>query len=98
MIRPTIGILALCVSSLLAVAAPAEVTVERNDKGAEVKIDGKPFTQYLTKAGHSPALYPLIGPTGKPVTRSYPFEPPTPDGTNDHPHHQSFWFTHDKVN
>jgi hypothetical protein len=76
----------------------AEVTAERNDKGVVVKIDGKPFTQYLMKAGHSPALYPLIGPTGKPVTRSYPFEPPTADGTNDHPHHQSFWFTHDQVN
>jgi hypothetical protein len=98
MIRLTIGIVALAFSSILAATGSAEVTAERNEKGVAIKIDGQPFTEYLTKAGHSPALYPLIGPTGKPVTRSYPFAPAAPDGTKDHPHHQSFWFTHDKVN
>ena len=85
------------VSSAVA-GARAEVTAERNDHGAAVKIDGKLFTEYLTKAGHAPALYPVIGPTGKPVTRSYPFTPPVKDGTNDHPHHQSLWMTHGDVN
>jgi hypothetical protein len=90
----------LAVTALLFVpaGAQAEVTAERTKRGVAIKIDGKPFTEYLTKAGHSPALWPVIGPTGKPVTRSYPFTAPTKDGTNDHPHHQSFWFTHDKVN
>jgi hypothetical protein len=98
MIRPTIGIVALAYSSVFAVAASAEVTAERNEKGVAIKIDGKPFTEYLKRAGHSPALYPLIGPTGRPVTRSYPFEAAPQDASDDHPHHQSFWFTHDKVN
>jgi hypothetical protein len=90
----------LAVTALLFVpaAVQAEVTAERTKRGVAIKIDGKPFTEYLTKAGHSPALWPVIGPTGKPVTRSYPFTASTKDGTNDHPHHQSFWFTHDKVN
>lgn len=83
---------------MLSVAVHAEVTAEKNAQGVTVKIDGKPFTEYLIKAGHSPAMWPLIGPTGKPVTRSYPFTEASKDGTNDHPHHQSFWFTHDKVN
>jgi hypothetical protein len=77
--------------------AAAKVTVEPTDRGMVVKIDGQVFTEYLTKAGHSPALWPVIGPTGKPMTRAYPFTEPKTDGTNDHPHHQSMWFTHDEV-
>ncbi len=94
-------LITLCATSLLlpaSVVARAEVTVERSEGGAVVKIDGQLFTEYLTKAGHGPALYPVIGPTGKPVTRGYPFTPPLKDGTKDHPHHQSFWMTHGEVN
>jgi len=76
----------------------AEVTAEPNDRGVVIKIDGKLFAEYLRKAGNGPAIWPLIGPTGKPVTRSYPFKAPPADGTKDHPHHHSFWFTHDEVN
>ena len=76
----------------------AEVTVERSERGAVVKIDGQLFTEYHTKAGQAPALWPVIGPTGKPVTRGYPFTPPEKSGTNDHPHHQSLWMTHGEVN
>jgi len=91
-------VFAVATCLFLPTAARAEITAEQNKDGVAIKIDGQPFTEYLTNAGHSPAMYPLIGPTGKPVTRSYPFTEPTKDGTNDHPHHQSFWFTHDKVN
>ena len=76
----------------------SEVSVERSERGAVVKIDGQLFTEYRTKAGQSPALWPVIGPTGKPVTRGYPFTPPEKSGTNDHPHHQSLWMTHGEVN
>ena len=55
--------------------AAAEVTVERSEKGAVVKIDGKPFAEYLTRSGHQPAVWPIIGPTGKAMTRSYPAGP-----------------------
>lgn len=81
-------------------SAMAEVTVERSERGAVVKIDGKLFTEYLTKAGRSPSLWPVIGPTGKEMTRRWPTGPAR-DGnreTNDHPHHQSLWFTQDKMN
>jgi Methane oxygenase PmoA len=88
-------VIGICLSPLV---ARADVTAERRDRGVVVKIDGKLFTEYLTKAGHAPAMWPVIGPTGKPVTRSYPFTAPDKEGTRDHPHHQSFWFAHDKVN
>jgi hypothetical protein len=76
----------------------ADVTVERSERGAVVKIDGELFTEYLTKAGQSPAMWPVIGPTGHPMTRAYPVGPPQKGETPDHPHHQSLWFTHDQVN
>ncbi len=90
---------ATCLGCLLLIPAKvrAEVTVEPSDRGQVVKIDGKMFTEYLTKAGHSPALWPVIGPTGKPMTRAYPQGESVEGGTNDHPHHQSIWFTHDEV-
>jgi hypothetical protein len=72
------------------------VTAGKSERGAVVRIDGEPFTEYLTQAGHEPALYPVIGPTGQPITRSYPFTPP--GETKDHPHHQSFWMTYGDVN
>jgi hypothetical protein len=75
----------------------AELTVEPSARGAAVKIDGELFAEYLTKAGTSPAVWPIIGPTGKPMTRSYPVGKREVGETDDHPHHQSLWFTHDEV-
>src|SRR5215213_9410201 len=81
-----VGILAVIALLIVPPAAQAEVTAERTKHGVAIKIDGKPFTEYHTKAGHSPALWPVIGPTRTPVTRSYPFT--GKDQTDDHPHHQ----------
>jgi hypothetical protein len=80
--------------------ATAKVTAERSDRGVVIKVDGELFTEYLTKAGQAPAMWPVIGPNGERVTRAWPVSK-SPDGvkeTDDHPHHQSVWFTHDKVN
>jgi hypothetical protein len=78
--------------------AVAEVTVERSARGAVVKVDGKPFAEYLTRSGHQPAVWPVIGPTGKAMTRSYPAGPHLDGEMTDHPHHHSLWFTHGDVN
>ncbi|HEX5470503.1 MAG TPA: PmoA family protein [Lacipirellulaceae bacterium] len=95
LLRCALGVAAIPV---LAVLARADVTATPSERGVVIKIDGKPFTEYRKRAGHAPAMYPVIGPTGKGMTRGYPFTPPAKDGTHDHPHHQSLWFTHDKVN
>ena len=79
-------------------SSAADVTVERSEKGAVVKIDGKLFAEYLTRSGHQPAVWPIIGPTGKAMTRSYPAGPLLAGEMNDHPHHHSLWFTHGDVN
>lgn len=79
-------------------SAAAEITVERSERGAIVKVDGQPFAEYLTCSGHQPAVWPLIGPTGKPMTRSYPAGPLLDGEVNDHTHHHSLWFAHGNVN
>ena len=65
-------------------------------KGAVVKIDGQLFTEYLVRSGTKPILWPIIGPTGKPMTRDYPLRDRAGEKT-DHPHQRSLWFTHGDV-
>ncbi|MEX2114366.1 MAG: PmoA family protein [Pirellulales bacterium] len=80
-------------------AASAEITVEESPLGVAVSIDGQPFTSYLIKSKSKPVLWPIIGPTGKRVTRNWPMETDVPGETDrDHPHQRSLWFTHGDVN
>ena len=89
-------VLLLCLV-LVAAASAAEVTAERSPGGVIVKIDGQFFTEYLTRSGNKPILWPVLGPTGKPMTRSYPMGDVQGE-TKDHPHQRSIWFTHGDVN
>jgi len=90
--------LKLLVASASNLASAAKVTVEPSDRGAIVRVDGELFTEYLTKSGHQPVLWPMMGPTGKPVTRSFPVGPLLKTEQDDHPHHHSLWFAHQDVN
>lgn len=75
----------------------AEITAQRSKNGVVVKIDGKLFTEYVTDFQGTPILWPIIGPTGKPMTRAHPMGE-APGERKDHPHHRSLWFTHGDVN
>jgi len=86
----------LCLCGAL-VPANAEVTASTSPGGAVIKIDGQLFTEYLTLSGAKPILWPVIGPTGKPVTRFYPMGE-APNEKKDHVHQRSLWFTHGDVN
>lgn len=90
---PICPLLSLTCSPLSA----AEFTLEKGDDGITVKLDGQLFTRYVVKSGAKPILWPVIGPTGKPVTRAYPMETGNPTEREDHHHHRSFWFTHGDV-
>lgn len=72
--------------------------LETTDQGLNVNIDGKLFTTYQIKNGPKPYLWPVIGPTGHPVTRAFPMKRGIKGEVYDHPHHRSFWFTHGRVN
>jgi hypothetical protein len=83
--------------SLAASVSAATFTAEKTERGVTVKIDGQLFTEYLIRSGVKPILWPIIGPTGKPMTRSWPMEKGTGEKT-DHPHQRSLWFDHGSVN
>jgi hypothetical protein len=73
------------------------VRVYRWQGAMEVGINGAVFTRYNFAGAPKPFCYPVIGPTGEPVTRSYPMDKAAGEST-DHPHHRSFWFAHGNVN
>ena len=72
--------------------------LETTDEGVTVKLNGDVFTRYLTKSGTKPILWPLIGPGGVPLTRSYPMQEPQAGEATDHKHHRSLWLGHGDVN
>jgi hypothetical protein len=79
-------------------AAPEGVVLTKEGNGdLRVDIGGKLFTRYVVDGGPKPYFYPVIGPTGTPVTRSFPMEEVEGE-SRDHNHHRSFWVTHDNVN
>lgn len=78
--------------------ARAEVGVKPNDKGVEVTLDGQPFATYIFDSGFKPIIWPVIGPTGKEMTRAWPMRNDDPTEKTDHVHQKSMWFDHGNVN
>ncbi|MCR9115743.1 MAG: PmoA family protein [bacterium] len=84
---------------LTSFSVAAEIELKKTDDGVTVNVDGELFTKYLIKSGAKPILYPVVGPSGDEITRSYPMNEQGKEGERkDHPHHRSFWFTHGDVN
>ena len=79
-------------------AAAADVQVERAADRVVVTVDGKPFTAYVFTGHRKPILFPVIGPGGAAMTRSWPLVEGVAGEPQDHPHHESIWFTHGAVN
>ena len=96
---PQLIVRTLCFLCLIPVVTfAAEFKLKKTEEGVTVEVNGQLMTRYLIKSGPKPILFPLIGPTGKEMTRGYPMRPVTPTEKADHPHHRSFWFTHGDVN
>lgn len=88
------------VAAGLQTAAAAELTLESRDKeihGIAVLSDGKLFADYVVGNGPKPVVWPIVGPTGKEMTRAYSMKHVVGEKT-DHPHQRSLWFTHGDVN
>lgn len=96
-LRSALAILLVAgLSCLSATAAPKGFQIEKTKSGLTVNYDGELFTKYVIDQSNKPYLYPVIGPTGKAMTRAYPME--TIEGEqHDHPHHRSIWFGHQGV-
>ncbi len=88
---------ALIPTMVLCAASPgAELSVERTDEGAVVRIDGELFAQYVSRSDTKPIIWPIIGPTGQPMTREWPMGEGEGE-RQDHPHQRSLWFAHGDV-
>lgn len=96
--RPLIAAIALVLWNSAALVSAADVTLTPEKGKVVVKIDGKPFTEYVYTGHAKPILWPIIGPTGVEMTRNYPMKTDVDNEAHDHPHHKSMWFTHDDVN
>lgn len=73
----------------------------KKENGKLMVYDGeKLFTEYVFDDDDraKPVFYPIYGPTGKTMTRKYPFEQEVYGEDTDHPHHASLWFSHGNVN
>lgn len=79
-------------------ALAGSITLEKRADRVDVLVDGEPFTSYIFTGYAKPILYPVLGPGGIPMTRSYPIEKDVEGEATDHVHHESLWFTHDEVN
>ena len=98
--KQTILVLTALLLSPLAALHAQTITLNPNDAGLRVEIDGQLFTEYVTKDTPRPFMYPLIGAAGVNVSRDFPMKKDVPGEERflDHKHHRSLWFGHSKVN
>ena len=78
--------------------ASAEIVLNRHEDRVTVSVDGEEFTAYLFTGHDKPILHPLRAPGGVTLTRAWPIEKGVAGEPQDHPHHESLWFTHGSVN
>ncbi len=77
---------------------PADVRIEADKEQVTFWADKLPVARYLIASTHAkPFLWPVHGPGGAALTRSWPMEPAKPGGSTDHPHQKSVWFCHGDV-
>lgn len=92
------GTLPLVAGLLTGLVVGGEVALERRDDRIDVSVDGRPFTEYRFTGHDKPILWPLRAPSGVTLTRAWPMADGAAGEPHDHPHHESLWFTHGRVN
>lgn len=100
-LRTAVFAASMLLTARLAMADPlalAKVVLDRQDDRVTVTVEGEEFTTYRFTGHDKPILYPLRAPGGVPLTRSWPIEKGVTGEPEDHPHHESLWFTHGSVN
>lgn len=77
--------------------ASADVSFKLLDKKIRVEIDGELFTEYVYQEWPRPYLFPVIGPGGQSMTRSWPMKDGVAGEQKDHPHHRGLWHGHQYI-
>ncbi|NBX28961.1 hypothetical protein EBR04_00655 [bacterium] len=93
------SLIVIAIVLVIGVGADAgDAGLERHDDRVDVTIDGKPFTSYVFTGHRKPILFPILSPAGTGLTRQWPMMKGVAGEPHDHPHHESLWFMHGKVN
>ncbi len=79
-------------------AAVQTVTIKQSGDRLGVLIDGELFTEYIFRGHSRPFLFPIIGPHGLGMTRSFPIKMGVPGESHDHPHQKPMFFAYGWVN
>ncbi len=82
----------------IAKAADAVFSLTESDKKIIVKVGDQTFAEYVLQdpATNKSYLWPVYGPTGKLMTRSFPMKDVEGEVT-DHYHHRGIWFGHEDI-
>lgn len=75
-----------------------DIRLEMEEGRVGIFCGGEPFAFYQTKSTPRPILWPIHGPDGVKLTRSWPIANDESESKRDHPHHRSLWFSHGEVN
>lgn len=93
--RRTLPLLALFA---LPAVARADVSAVVGKEAIEFKSGSAVVAKYaIGPKVAKPYLYPVLAPSGTPVTRGWPMDEAPPMGTKDHVHQKSVWFCHGDV-
>jgi len=80
-------------------AKPVVIVTDDAQGRADINIAGELLTTYRYLGNPArPCFFPVLGPGGTRVTRSWPVAGDVAGETKDHPHHRSLWVAHGDVN
>ena len=79
--------------------SPARFEIKQDSDGLTISVGGDLFARYVTQSANKPYMWPIIGPTGKAMTRSFPMKLIDQEAKEqrDHPHHRGLWFGHESA-
>jgi len=78
---------------------PVVTVADDASGGVDINVNGEPLTSYRYLGNPArPCFFPLVGPGGARVTRSWPVADDVAGETKDHEHHRSLWVAHGDVN
>ena len=87
-----------CMLAAPAISGDIELNHRVSDKIIDITIGEQLFTQYHYGSDlNKPILYPVRTASGKDANRHYPMRNGVPNESDDHPHHQSVYFTYGDV-
>lgn len=103
-VRKGHSFVAVCVAVIafwtpaLATAESPGFVIEKIEKGIAIKVGGQPFADFVINdpETNKSYLWPVYGPTGKPMTRAFPMQSVEGE-VQDHYHHRGINFGHEDI-